>query len=64
MSQRPGRGYTTAPRCGECGGRALLEQDTAKALETESFGRLEIFRCPQAGGWHVWAPSVERERRV
>jgi hypothetical protein len=49
-----------APRCPECDGRALLDQETADALATGSDGRLEAYECPVNDGWHVWAPGSER----
>ncbi len=55
-----GQVYSQAPRCGECGGRALLIEEAAQALVQESLGRLVANRCPAEDGWHVRAPATER----
>ena len=54
--------YSEAPRCSPCGQRALLLRDSAEALVVESCGRLEAFACPHGGGYHVWAPGLERQQ--
>lgn len=54
-----GHVYSQAPRCTECGGRALLVEEAAKALVKESLGRLTAQRCPNDDGWHVHDPSTE-----
>jgi hypothetical protein len=54
-----GHVYSQAPRCAECGGRALLVEEAAKALVKESTSRLTAQRCPRADGWHVHHPASE-----
>lgn len=54
-----GHVYSQAPRCGECGSRALLIEEAAQALVKESLGRLVAQRCPTEDGWHVRAPADE-----
>jgi len=56
-----GHVYSQAPRCAECGGRALLIEEAAQALVKESLGRLVAQRCPFEDGWHVHAPSKESD---
>lgn len=51
-----GHVYSQAPRCGECGGRALLTEAAALALVKESLGRLIARPCPRQDGWHVHDP--------
>ncbi|MGH3762724.1 hypothetical protein [Actinophytocola sp.] len=52
-----GHVYSQAPRCGECGGCALLIEEAAQALVKESLGRLVAQRCPIEDGWHVRTPA-------
>jgi hypothetical protein len=54
-----GQVYSQAPRCGACGGRALLAEEAAKALVKESLGRLSAQPCPHEDGWHIHDPSNE-----
>lgn len=54
-----GHVYSQAPRCGECGGRALLIEAAAQALVKESLGRLVARPCPHEDGWHVHDPVNE-----
>lgn len=51
--------YSQAPRCHECGGRARLTQEAARALVAKSGGRLQMVRCLH-DGWHVWSPDLEK----
>ncbi|WP_331980155.1 hypothetical protein [Actinophytocola sp.] len=51
--------YSQAPRCAECGGRALLVEEAVRALVRESLGRLVARRCPQEDGWHIHDPANE-----
>jgi Arc/MetJ family transcription regulator len=54
-----GHVYSQAPRCAECGGRALLVEEAVRALVRESLGRLVARRCPQEDGWHIHDPANE-----
>jgi hypothetical protein len=55
--------YSHAPRCRECGGRAVLTQETALALTVKASG-LEMIACPHTDAWHVCAPGLETSRRI
>jgi hypothetical protein len=57
----PGVRYSDAPRCTDCSGRALLTEEAADALASESVGRLETFACAAGDGWHVWCPEIEHK---
>jgi hypothetical protein len=59
----PGVTYSEAPRCADCHGRALLTEQAADTLASESLGRLESFACTTAEGWHVWCPQIETRTR-
>ncbi|GGM35338.1 hypothetical protein GCM10012275_03250 [Longimycelium tulufanense] len=56
----PGVAFSQADRCAHHSYRPLLVQETADAIVAESLGRLEAVWCPFGGGWHVWAPALEK----
>ncbi|GGM42450.1 hypothetical protein GCM10012275_11800 [Longimycelium tulufanense] len=52
--------FSQADRCSYHHYRPILAQEMADALATESLRRLEPVWCPISGGWHIWAPELER----